>query len=36
MEFPGEIHFHRQVYPPVYTEALNRNGGGPSGWYIPL
>lgn len=31
----GKIDVHHRVYPPVYTEALQRNGGDPSGWYIP-
>lgn len=35
MAYPGKIDVHHHVYPPVYTEALNRNGGDPSGWYIP-
>lgn len=32
---PGKIDVHHHVYPPVFTEALQRNGGDPSGWYIP-
>lgn len=35
MSTPGKIDVHHHVYPPVYTEALNRNGGDPSGWFIP-
>jgi predicted TIM-barrel fold metal-dependent hydrolase len=35
MSSPGKIDVHHHVYPPVYTEALHRNGGDPSGWYIP-
>ena len=31
----GKIDVHHHVYPPVYTEALRRNGVDPSGWYIP-
>jgi predicted TIM-barrel fold metal-dependent hydrolase len=31
----GKIDVHHHVYPPVFTEALQRNGGDPSGWYIP-
>ena len=35
MTASGKIDVHHHVYPPVYTEALHRNGGDPSGWYIP-
>ena len=35
MATQGKIDVHHHVYPPVYTEALQRNGGDPSGWYIP-
>ena len=35
MVTPGKIDVHHHVYPPVFTEALQRNGGDPSGWYIP-
>ena len=35
MAYQGKIDVHHHVYPPVYTEALNRNGGDPSGWFIP-
>ena len=31
----GKIDVHHHVYPPVFTEALNRHGGDPSGWYVP-
>lgn len=31
----GKIDVHHHVYPPIFTEALQRNGGDPSGWYIP-
>jgi hypothetical protein len=31
----GKIDVHHHVYPPVFAEALQRNGGDPSGWYIP-
>ena len=31
----GKIDVHHHVYPSVFTEALQRNGGDPSGWYIP-
>lgn len=30
-----EIDVHHHVYPPVFTAALERNGGDPSGWYVP-
>ena len=30
-----KIDVHHHVYPPVYTEALQRNGGDPSGWFVP-
>ena len=30
-----KIDVHHHVYPPVFTEALQRNGGDPSGWFIP-
>jgi predicted TIM-barrel fold metal-dependent hydrolase len=35
MTISGKIDVHHHVYPPVYTAALNRHGGDPSGWYIP-
>ena len=35
MDSPGKIDVHHHVYTPFYTEALHRNGGDPSGWYIP-
>lgn len=35
MNTSGKIDVHHHVYPPVFTEALERNGGDPSGWYIP-
>lgn len=35
MAIQGKIDVHHHVYPPVFTEALQRNGGDPSGWYIP-
>ncbi|KAK3691313.1 hypothetical protein LTR37_018719 [Vermiconidia calcicola] len=31
----NKIDVHHHVYPPVYSEALHRLGGDPSGWYIP-
>nr|POE48874.1 6-methylsalicylic acid decarboxylase [Quercus suber] len=31
----GEIDVHHHVYPPAMTTALERNGGDPSGWYVP-
>ena len=31
----GKIDVHHHIYPPVYTEAINRAGGDPSGWYVP-
>lgn len=31
----NKIDVHHHVYPPVFTEALNRHGGDPSGWYVP-
>ena len=31
----AKIDVHHHVYPPAYTEALERAGGDPSGWYIP-
>ena len=31
----GKIDVHHHVYPPAFTEALHRNGGDPSGLYIP-
>lgn len=30
-----KIDVHHHVYPPVYTEALQRAGGDPSGWFVP-
>ena len=35
MSTPGKIDVHHHVYPRVFTEALQNNGGDPSGWYIP-
>lgn len=35
MSTARKIDVHHHVYPPVFTEALQRNGGDPSGWYIP-
>jgi predicted TIM-barrel fold metal-dependent hydrolase len=35
MVTPGKIDVHHHVYPPMFTEALERNGGDPSGWYVP-
>ena len=35
MVISGKIDVHHHVYPPVFTEALQRNGGDPSGWYVP-
>lgn len=35
MRSTGKIDVHHHVYPPVFTEALQRNGGDPSGWYVP-
>lgn len=31
----NKIDVHHHVYPPIYTEALRRAGGDPSGWYVP-
>ncbi|KAK5690649.1 hypothetical protein LTR97_012205 [Elasticomyces elasticus] len=31
----AKIDVHHHVYPPVFTEALQRAGGDPSGWYVP-
>jgi predicted TIM-barrel fold metal-dependent hydrolase len=31
----GKIDVHHHVYPPVFVQAIERNGGDPSGWYIP-
>lgn len=31
----SKIDVHHHVYPPVYSEALKRNGGDPSGWFVP-
>lgn len=31
----SKIDVHHHVYPPIFTEALQRAGGDPSGWYIP-
>jgi len=30
-----KVDVHHHVYPPVFTAALQRAGGDPSGWYIP-
>ncbi|KAI7159861.1 amidohydrolase family protein [Hortaea werneckii] len=35
MTTQGKIDVHHHVYPPVFTEALTRGGGDPSGWYVP-
>nr|POE92392.1 6-methylsalicylic acid decarboxylase [Quercus suber] len=35
MSTHGEIDVHHHVYPPAMTAALERNGGDPSGWYVP-
>lgn len=35
MSTKGKIDVHHHVYPPVFTEALTRGGGDPSGWYVP-
>jgi predicted TIM-barrel fold metal-dependent hydrolase len=35
MTTPGKIDVHHHVYPPVFVQAIERNGGDPSGWYIP-
>ncbi|KAJ5740951.1 hypothetical protein N7493_000823 [Penicillium malachiteum] len=31
----SKIDVHHHFYPPVFTEALNRAGGDPSGWFVP-
>lgn len=31
----GKIDVHHHLYPPAFTDALKRNGGDPSGWYVP-
>jgi predicted TIM-barrel fold metal-dependent hydrolase len=35
MSVPGKIDVHHHVYPPVFVQAIERNGGDPSGWYVP-
>ncbi|GAB1734813.1 hypothetical protein NU195Hw_g1445t1 [Hortaea werneckii] len=35
MTTQGKIDVHHHVYPPVFTQALTRGGGDPSGWYVP-
>ncbi|KDN68280.1 putative amidohydrolase [Colletotrichum sublineola] len=31
----SKIDVHHHVYSPAFTEALNEEGGDPSGWYVP-
>ena len=31
----NKIDVHHHVYPPEFTEAIERNGGDPSGWFVP-
>ncbi|KAJ5563870.1 hypothetical protein N7513_000112 [Penicillium frequentans] len=31
----SKIDVHHHFYPPVFTKALEKSGGDPSGWYIP-
>ncbi|KAL6889979.1 hypothetical protein GGI43DRAFT_387760 [Trichoderma evansii] len=31
----SKIDVHHHVYPPVYSQALQKTGGDPSGWFVP-
>lgn len=31
----SKVDVHHHIYPPAYTEALQRHGGDPSGWFVP-
>lgn len=32
----GKIDLHHHIYPAALTAAIERNGGDPSGWFVPL